>query len=263
VHIRGDANLIAIIREPVPLQCIVNYTSQAFDWNRDLKRSFARWAGAFFGRAGSSLEKIKGRRAMDGVLAWLNHYNIRFETVLTTLGLLIAASIVILILNRLTWRLLRGVEQRAGVSYEALLTITRLIASIFWIVAILLILNLWGVSVSGLWTLLVSAAAVIGVGFLAVWTIISNITASFFITIWRPFHLGHTIELLPENLKGRVVDRNMMFTIVREEGGALLQIPNNLFFQKMFRVFGSRELSYFEYLENRSQAKPSGMPVNQ
>jgi small-conductance mechanosensitive channel len=43
--------------------------------------------------------------------------------------------------------------------------------------------------------------------------------------------LCQTIELLPENLKGRVIDRNMMFTVVREEGGTLLQIPNNLFFE--------------------------------
>ncbi len=32
---------------------------------------------------------------------------------------------------------------------------------------------------------MVSAAAIIGVGFLAVWTIIDNITASLFLTIWR------------------------------------------------------------------------------
>jgi small-conductance mechanosensitive channel len=106
----------------------------------------------------------------------------------------------------------------------------------------------------------VSAAAIIGVGFLAVWTMISNITASFFITIWRPFHPGHTVELLPENLKGRVIDRNMMFTVMREESGALLQIPNNLFFQKMFRVSRSQELSYFEKL---SRAKPSAMAAHQ
>ncbi|MGA7326912.1 MAG: mechanosensitive ion channel domain-containing protein, partial [Rhodomicrobium sp.] len=61
---------------------------------------------------------------------------------------------------------------------------------------------------------------------------ISNVTASLFITIWRPFQFGHTIELLPENLKGRVIDRNMMFTVLREEGGGRLHVPNNLFFQK-------------------------------
>ena len=99
-------------------------------------------------------------------------------------------------------------------------------------------LDLSGANLAGLWTPLISGAAIIGVGFfLAVWTMVSNITASLFLTIWRPFHLGATVELLPENLKGTVIDRNMMFTAVRDEEGNILQIPNNLFFQKVFRQF--------------------------
>ena len=58
------------------------------------------------------------------------------------------------------------------------------------------------------------------------------------LAIWRPFRLGDNVELLPENLKGRAIDRNLMFTVLREDSGALLQVPNNLFFQKMFRVHG-------------------------
>ena len=69
-------------------------------------------------------------------------------------------------------------------------------------------------------------------------------TASFFLTLWRPFHLGQTIEIIPENLSGRVSDRNLMFTTLREESGSILQIPNNLFFQKPFRVSGETASSW-------------------
>jgi len=31
-------------------------------------------------------------------------------------------------------------------------------------------------------------------------------------------------------MKGRVIERNMMFTVLREDGGAALYVPNNLFF---------------------------------
>jgi small-conductance mechanosensitive channel len=65
---------------------------------------------------------------------------------------------------------------------------------------------------------------------------ISNFTASFFLVLWRPFQVGQTVEIFPENLKGRVVYRNLMFTTLSEESGSMLQIPNNLFFQKVFRV---------------------------
>lgn len=120
-----------------------------------------------------------------------------------------------------------------------------------------LILQLWGLSVSGLWALLASVAALIGVGFLAVWTIISNMTASFFITIWHPFRLGETVELLPDGLSGRVIDRNLMFTVLREERGTILHVPNNFFFQKVFRVTAENSRYMFEFLEHRDGRPPA------
>jgi small-conductance mechanosensitive channel len=65
--------------------------------------------------------------------------------------------------------------------------------------------------------------------------------------------MGDTVEMLPENLKGRVIDRNLMFTILREPGGAALYVPNNLFFQKMFRVTNDGEQHLFETLERQSE----------
>jgi small-conductance mechanosensitive channel len=207
---------------------------------------------------GAILQRWNWREGpMDGILSWLKQYSLSFETALATTALLIAAAAIILFLNRLMARSLHRLEQRLSLPYETLAAAARLVTGVLWLITALLVLSLWGVSVSGLWTLLVSAAAVIGVGFLAVWTMISNVTASLFITIWRPFHLGHTVELLPESLKGRAIDRNMMYTIIREESGALLHVPNNLFFQKMFRVSGSAELSHFERFEGRNKDSAS------
>jgi hypothetical protein len=103
---------------------------------------------------------------------------------------------------------------------------------------------------------------VIGVGFLAVWTMISNVTASVFITIWSPFKLGQMVEIVPENLKGRVVDRNMMFTVLRDGSDRVLHVPNNLFFQKMFWVIDEKAQYLFEFLERDvgDQSGPSGLP---
>ena len=167
---------------------------------------------------------------------WLAKSNVSVMMVLATVTVFVAAFITVSFITRLMAGSIRGLEQRFSLSEESLLGFTRVMKGIVWLIAALLILSLWGVSVSGLWTLLLSAATIIGVGFLAVWAIISNATASLFITIWRPFQSGDTVELLPENFKGRVVVRNLMFTVLREEDGARLHVPNNLFFQKIFRV---------------------------
>jgi small-conductance mechanosensitive channel len=205
------------------------------------------------------LRRLWNRREkpMNDILGWLKQYSAGFETLLATVALLIVASAVIFVLNRSMLRSLRRLEQRLALPYETLVSAARLVTGVLWLITGMLVLSLWGVSVSGLWTLLVSAAAVIGVGFLAVWAMISNVTASLFITIWRPFRLGHTVELLPENLKGHVVDRNMMYTVIHEESGALLHVPNNLFFQKMFRVSGSAALSHFERFEAQYKDRPA------
>jgi small-conductance mechanosensitive channel len=57
--------------------------------------------------------------------------------------------------------------------------------------------------------------------------------------LWRPFHVGQIVEMLPENLKGRVIERNLLFTTLYEESASVLRIPNNLFFQRIFRVSGA------------------------
>jgi hypothetical protein len=66
--------------------------------------------------------------------------------------------------------------------------------------------------------------------------------------------LGEVVEVLPEQLGGRVIDRNLMFTVLREASGATLQIPNSLFFQKMFRVSASEEQYLFEFLEKGARS---------
>jgi len=173
---------------------------------------------------------------MDQIVAWLKNLHIEPSTVLATFGLLLGAALIIFLVDRLFKKLLAPAGARVGLHLESVVLFARVVTTTLWFVALLLVLDLWGVGVGGLWTVLVSVATLIGVGFLATWAMISNITASLLLAIWHPFHLGDMVELLPENLKGRAVERNLMFTVLREESGSVLQIPNNLFFQKIFRV---------------------------
>ena len=189
---------------------------------------------------------------MNDLAVWLDRHNISVMAVLATVGLVVGAFALSYLLKRPLQDSLRQLASRVRLPYETVLTTTRLLIGTLWIVVAMLVLEIWGISVGGLWTLLVSAATIVGVGFLATWTMVSNITASFFIALWRPFHLGDDIEIVPENLRGRVIDSNLMFVVVRENGGAVIQIPNNLFFQKMFRVIGSNNKTLFEEYESNT-----------
>ena len=115
-----------------------------------------------------------------------------------------------------------------------------------FIILLLVILGLFGISVA--------------LGFVAVWSVLSNLLCSVLLIIFAPFRIDDEIEIqdpaAPIKVRGRVLDINLMFTSLRvldehaevaEE--SLLRIPNNLFFQKYVRTWqGKHSQSIKSYL---------------
>jgi small-conductance mechanosensitive channel len=174
--------------------------------------------------------------SMTQIIEWLNQHNINAVKTIGTVATILLASIVIPRLSRSLKQWLIHLQSRLNLSDKTNFTINRVIIAVFWTLTVFIVLDVWGVGLGGVWAVLVATITIIGVGFIATWAMTSNLTASFFLVLWRPFHVGQTVEILPENLKGRVVDRNLMFTTLSEDSGSVLQIPNSLFFQKIFRV---------------------------
>lgn len=97
------------------------------------------------------------------------------------------------------------------------------------------------------WALLSTILATVAIGFIAAWSILSNVTSAILILTFRPFRHGDVVELVEPtngtNVGGKVIDINMMYTTIRErdpESGetSTLHVPNNLFFQKLIRTRG-------------------------
>ena len=179
---------------------------------------------------------VRPEVSMNQVIEWLNQHNINAVNAIGTLIILLLALIVIPILSRLLNQWLTYLQSPLNFTDKTNSIINRVIIAVLWALTVFIILDVWGIGLAGVWAVVVSAITIIGVGFIATWAMTSNFTASFFLALWRPFHVGQTVEVLPENQKGRVVGRNLMFTTLTEESGSVLQIPNSLFFQKMFRV---------------------------
>ena len=180
---------------------------------------------------------------MTQIIEWLNQHNINAVKTIGSVALLLLASIVIPRLSRSLKQWLIHLESRLNVTGKTNSIINRVIVAALWTLTDFIVLDIWGIGLGGVWAVLVGVVTIIGVGFIATWAMTSNFTASFFLVLWRPFHVGQTVEILPENLKGRVVDRNLMFTVLSEDSGSVLQIPNSLFFQKIFRVTGDQKTS--------------------
>src|SRR5262245_45163681 len=122
---------------------------------------------------------------MDQIAAWFDRHDVTYVTLLLTAALVIGAAIVIPLLRRLVQAWLRRLEGTLHLSYGTTTTIARTGSGALWLIVALLVLDTWGVSVGGVWTLLVSAAALIGVGFLATWTMVRTVKGRLMLAISR------------------------------------------------------------------------------
>src|SRR5947209_2116358 len=97
---------------------------------------------------------------MDEIAVWLDRHNVSLMSLLITVALLIGAPVAIFMLKRLLQGWLQPIESRLHWRYETALTITRLVTGALWVIVVMLVLEIWGISFGGFWTLLVSAATV-------------------------------------------------------------------------------------------------------
>lgn len=134
----------------------------------------------------------------------------------------------------------RTIRRLAGANYVSPHSAWRLSAAaqlFVYVVAVLLALQATGIIVEA-WAILSAVLATLAVGFVATWSLLSNVTAALVILTFRPFRIGDQIEVHDAEkllLQGRVVDLNLMFTTVIQEDYAT-RVPNNFFLQRPVRV---------------------------
>ncbi|MDF2153113.1 mechanosensitive ion channel family protein [Vibrio sp. CAU 1672] len=79
-----------------------------------------------------------------------------------------------------------------------------------------------------------SVFAVLGVAFIAQWSILSNITASFLIFFVFPYRVGDRIKVVEkdEDISGEIQNISMFHVLIKHDNGNLITYPNNLILQK-------------------------------
>ncbi|WP_417779332.1 mechanosensitive ion channel domain-containing protein [Stutzerimonas xanthomarina] len=147
------------------------------------------------------------------------------------------------LLQRLVVRGLERLGRRYPLPPELLLPLR---GGIRWFIiggALIMVLERFGVSATVIWTAFSGFVAVAAIAFFAIWSVLSNLLCAVLIMTVGPFRLGDLVELV-ESLdkpivKGRVIDINLLYTTLEEISesgtGAIVQVPNSLFFQKVVR----------------------------
>ena len=145
-----------------------------------------------------------------------------------------------------------GLLVKGGVA-EPVVRLLRLFLRWFFVgLILLLVMQQLGV-LQNVWSALIAVMAMIAVGFVAVWSILSNILSTLLILLYKPFRIGEFIQIPSDSLSGKVEDLNLMYTTLRDEDGYQVQIPNNLFFQKALRRKpGDEDVDLYEQLSKKT-----------
>lgn len=157
--------------------------------------------------------------------------NLEFEGLIGGAVTTIAVVVAALMANYAATRGLGLMERRGGLSPQISVILRRTARWAIVGVAGLFVLQGFGV-LNNAWAMLTAVLGLVAVGFVAVWSILSNILCALVLLVTRSYRVGDHIALPSENLHGDVVDFNVMFTTLRDEDGDLIQIPNNLFLQR-------------------------------
>lgn len=102
-------------------------------------------------------------------------------------------------------------------------------------VMLLLILSRWGFQINGIIAVIGTVLGLVAIGFVAMWSVLSNFLCTLVLVIMKPFFVGDEVELPAANVKGKVVDLSVVFTTLESTPGETVLVPNNTFFQTIFK----------------------------
>ena len=158
----------------------------------------------------------------------------------------LAGTLVILILagglSMLLGRLLNRIGAKARLSEYAIEGTRSALRWLVFLLALLFILQQYGVNMSAVFSALLAVGGLLAVGFIAVWSVLSNLLCALLLLVFRPFQVGDDIEIIEvlggSGLRGRILKFNLMYTTIAEkvdDQQVLTNLPNNVFFQKAIR----------------------------
>jgi len=117
----------------------------------------------------------------------------------------------------------------------------KIIKKIFLIVLIFItfifIFSVWGIKQSELYLFLASVLTVIGIALFAQWSHLSNITAGIIIFFNPSVKLDDTVAIIDKDyeVEERISDIGLFFIKLKTKEGEEINLPNNIFLQKMIK----------------------------
>ena len=113
-----------------------------------------------------------------------------------------------------------------------------------YLIAIAVAAIIWGVDLRQFTVFISSILAVLGIGFFAQWSILSNLTASVILFFNHPLRIGDRIRILDKDFDwtGQILDITGFYLFMKTDKGETITIPPSIIMQKGIEILESSKL---------------------
>lgn len=102
---------------------------------------------------------------------------------------------------------------------------------------------IWGFDFKQIVVALSSVLAVLGVGFFAQWSILSNLTSSAILFFSHPVRIGNRIRIIDKDYDytGLIIDISGFFLFMKTDEGKNVTVPTSIIMQKGIEILGESD----------------------
>jgi small-conductance mechanosensitive channel len=156
------------------------------------------------------------------------------ETLTKLIQTAVIAAVALGLFFGLKGRILKFAEW-AGLPRLALKPVRLTLRYSILVIATLLILGRWGFEINGIIAVIGTVLGLVAIGFVAMWSVLSNFLCTLVLVMLKPFSVGDEVELPVMNVRGKVIDLSLVFTTLESGPEETVMVPNNTFFQAVFK----------------------------
>ena len=95
----------------------------------------------------------------------------------------------------------------------------------------------WGGDLGAVVVLLGSVLGLVAIGFIAVWSILSNVSSFFIMIFHNTLRVGTKIKLIQQGIEGEITEIDFMYTTIKDNEQNEIKIPNNFMFQNCIKIY--------------------------
>ena len=146
----------------------------------------------------------------------------------------IVALVIFMILRYLVNSIINNIGKSSGFAQSRTQLVKKYIDYFIYMLALLVIISIWGIKPEQIFLFISSVLTVIGVAFFAQWSILSNITAGIILFFSSPFKIGNVIKIMDKDypIEAKIIDIRSFYTLLKTAQGEEITFPNNLLLQK-------------------------------